>query len=420
MNGAQLEMFVPPVDTLGRTLFIRTSNAEDTAIVQGRTGVTPKVWGFCGSIDARPNDLGVYQDMPRFVQHQHRPYALFTFKTCLPSSDLSVLTEQKITDKTKSVWFPKKPRGLGDWAWIDSSGLEPQCPIFIISKGRPQCITARSLERMGLNYQIVVEPDELDDYRDVWGYRAVTGDFDTRTSSSIPVRNFVDEVADCPRYWLMDDNIEAFNVLTDNQKYVAVTPAIFRATEDFVGRFTNVGQAGFNYYSFAKKTENVPPFYLNTRIYSCTLMYKNLDNVSVDGKVWRGRYNEDTDLSIRILKAGYCTILMNSFLAGKITTQRVRGGNTDSVYVDGDDRFKFAESLRQQHPDVVQVVRRFGRWHHRVNYKGFTQKLQSKGKHPVFDYAMSLDPCARSTPQATCTNTPAKSAQKIQILGQGK
>jgi hypothetical protein len=337
-----------------------------------------------------------YLDMPRFVQNQQRPYALFEIpKGVIPLDTLSKTLNQKLTDKTKSVWYPAKARGLGDWAWVDDNGPQPRCPIYIISKGRPQCITARALTKMGLYFLIVVEPSELSLYQDVWGDRVITGGFDTTTSSSIPVRNWVDDHCPDSRYWLMDDNIEDFNLLTDNQKYTCRSSAIFRATEDFTDRFSNIGQAGFNYYSFAKKTEAVPPYYLNTRIYSCTLMYKHINGVRVGGSMWRGRYNEDTDLSLRILKAGYCTVLMNTFLAGKITTQRVKGGNTDSVYTDGDERLTFARSLEEQHPDCVKVVRRFNRWHHKVDYSGFTQKPKLISYIPT-DYKMRLDDKARA------------------------
>jgi hypothetical protein len=85
---------------------------------------------------------------------------------------------------------------------------------------------------------------------------------------------------------------------------------------------------------------------------------------------WRGRYNEDTDLSLRVLKDGYCTILFNAFLAGKVTTMRMKGGNTDELYVD-DGRKKMADALVELHPDVAKVVWKFSRWHHQVDYSGF-------------------------------------------------
>ena len=47
------------------------------------------------------------------------------------------------------------------------------------------------------------------------------------------------------------------------------------------------------------------------------------------------------------------------------------GGNTDDLYAKTDQRKEFAESLRDQHPDVVRVVWKFNRWHHEVDYRPF-------------------------------------------------
>jgi hypothetical protein len=82
---------------------------------------------------------------------------------------------------------------------------------------------------------------------------------------------------------------------------------------------------------------------------------------------------------------------MNAYLAGKMTTQRMKGGNTDSVYTDGDQRKTFAESLQKQHPKIVDVVWKFKRWHHQVDYKGFTQELQPKESFVKRDYQLELD-----------------------------
>ena len=337
-------------------------------------------------------------NMPHYYQEKVIPHGEMEIETNLDCDYLSKVLEQKITEKTKSIWYPKLDRGLGNFGWLSSTNKKHRYPIFVISKGRPQCITARALKRMEANFKIVVEPEEEDTYRKIWGDHVLVGDFDTTTNSSIPVRNWVDNYAKTSKYWIMDDNIEDFNCLTDNQKYVCRTCSIFAATEDFVERFSNVGQAGLNYYSFAKKTDCVPPYHINTRIYSCILMDKKINDIikEEDGVLWRGRYNEDTDLSLRILKKGYCTIIMNAFLAGKVTTQRMKGGNTDSVYTDGDNRKKFAESLKNQHPDVVTVSWKFNRWHHQVDYSGFKQKLKVKKSYSVSKYGLYLDPNGRN------------------------
>ena len=56
---------------------------------------------------------------------------------------------------------------------------------------------------------------------------------------------------------------------------------------------------------------------------------------------------------------------------------RMKGGNTEEVYGDTDNRKEFAESLRVQHPEHVKVVWKFNRWHHDIDYrKHFTQGLE--------------------------------------------
>ncbi len=259
---------------------------------------------------------------------------------------------------------------------------ELRYPVYVISKGRPSsCITVRSLRKCNVPFKVVVEPSEVDAYRrNQWvgsDVLVLPLDFSERGCGSIPVRNWVwnhslargDE-----RHWILDDNIEDFNRLNKNTKFRVRTNATFRACEDFTDRFSNVGLSGMNYYSFAKATDPVPPFYTNTRIYSCILVNNSLEFR------WRGRFNEDTDLSLRVLKSGLCTILFNAFLCGKVTTMRMDGGNTNDLYEKTNDRKEFAESLAEQHPDVVRVTRKFNRWHHQVDYSSFKENKLTRSE----------------------------------------
>lgn len=229
-------------------------------------------------------------------------------------------------------------------------------------------MTARALDVMKVPYRIVIEPQEFNEYAAVINPAQILQlPFSNLGLGSIPARNWIWEHSISEghaRHWLLDDNMEAFNRLNRNIKPEVETGAMFAAAEDFVERYANVPLAGFNYYSLCKSTSKLPPYYLNTRVYSCMLIQNDIDFR------WRGRYNEDTDLSIRILKAGYCTVLFNAFLCGKVTTMRMKGGNTDELYKD-DGRKKMAEALVEQHPDIVKVVWRFNRWHHLVDYSGF-------------------------------------------------
>lgn len=109
-----------------------------------------------------------------------------------------------------------------------------------------------------------------------------------------------------------------------------------------------------------------PAYVLNTRIYSCLL----IENTCPFR--WRGRYNEDTDLSLRVLKAGLCTLQFNAFLQDKIVTQALKGGNTAEFYAkEGTMNKSQMQMLVNMHPDVTRVVWRFGRWHHYVDCSPF-------------------------------------------------
>jgi hypothetical protein len=260
----------------------------------------------------------------------------------------------------------------------------PRYPIYIVSKGRwKNRLTSKALNVMGIPYKIVVEQDQLPMYQAEVGadrclvlpqryldeYDTCDDLGDTKSRGPGAARNFVWDHATelgSKRHWVMDDNLDAFHRLNRNIKRESDTPAIFAAMEDFVDRYENVPVAGPNYYSFVKSSDGVPAFVTNTRIYSCLLIQNDAPYR------WRGRYNEDTDLSLRVLKDGLCTIQFNAFLQGKVTTQRMKGGNTDEFYALEGTKAK-SQMLADLHPDVAKVVWRFNRWHHHVDYKPFSK-----------------------------------------------
>jgi len=158
--------------------------------------------------------------------------------------------------------------------------------------------------------------------------------------------------------------------------------------EDFAERYENVAMAGPNYDFFAKQNQKLLPFIKNTRIYSCNLI-KNDTPFK-----WRGRYNEDTILSLDMLKAGYCTIQFNAFLQGKVKTQTLRGGNSQEFY-DQEGTLPKSQMQVDVHPDVSKIIFRFGRIHHYVDYTPFKKiklikKKNIKIKNGVDNYGMEL------------------------------
>src|SRR3972149_3358983 len=99
---------------------------------------------------------------------------------------------------------------------------------------------------------------------------------------------------------------------------------------------------------FVPDKRQVAPFFLNTHVYSCLLILNSLPYR------WRGRYNEDTDLCLQVLSAGWCTVLINAFMVDNMPTMTMRGGNTEELYQD-DGRLKMARHLERLWPGVVET-----------------------------------------------------------------
>lgn len=252
--------------------------------------------------------------------------------------------------------------------------MNPEYPVYVISKGRADTrLTAKAFEKMMLPYRIVIEPHERDDYAAVIDPKKILMlPFSNLGQGSIPARNWVWDHAAKEghrRHWIVDDNITGFYRFNRNLKSPVRDGAIFRAMEEFADRYANVRVAGPNYEGLVLRREgSTPPFRLNTRVYSCILIDNDCRHR------WRGRYNEDTDLSLRVLKDGDCSILFNAFLSEKEATMDMKGGNTDELYRQDDKfdgRLEMARSLQRQHPDVVKITRKWGRWQHQVDYRPF-------------------------------------------------
>lgn len=267
----------------------------------------------------------------------------------------------------------------------------PTHPVYIVSKGRADSMgTSRSLSRMKVPHYIAIEPQDLKDYDealDIFNIRdyvtLLVAPFSNHGDGPGRARNWVWDHSisiGAEKHWVLDDNIADFYRLHNNKRIRVESGVIFYAAEQFIDRFKNVPISGFQYRFFIAPNQKYPPYVKNTRIYSTLLISNDCKHR------WRGRYNEDTDICLRVLKDGDCTIQFNAFLQGKAATQTVKGGNTDEFYhkefVDKDHSFKKtgynssgtinkSKMLVDLHPDVARVVWRYGRWHHYVDYGPF-------------------------------------------------
>lgn len=261
--------------------------------------------------------------------------------------------------------------------------MNPRYPIYIPSKGRPKAVlTAGFLDRIDVPYRLVVERQEYDDYRQQFPadrllildpeyqkvYQTLDHDPDPNLGKgSGPARNFiwdhsVQEGHDW--HWIIDDNIRYFYRFQENRRVAVGDGTLFHIMETFGLRYRNVGMLGPHYKGMIPSRNKRPPFVTGHRIYSCILIRNSIPFR------WRGRYNEDTILSLDVVKGGWATVLFHAFLADKQVTQTMAGGNTDALYRPRGTLPK-SQMLVREHPDVARLHWRYGRWHHYVDYRPF-------------------------------------------------
>lgn len=319
-----------------------------------------------------------YAGMPSFDQQEMKPFKQIkvNFKTKADREHFAKTLDLDLTEKTDFTSYPIIKSEANSTNQYKEIGLdEPvqnKYPIYIISKGRAEYgpHTAKALYELGIDFRIAVEPQDVEAYKQspyIREDQILELPFSNHGLGSGPARNWCWEHSKAngfDRHWLLDDNINEFWRLHKNKRYrVGKGAAPFRSVEDFVDRYENVALASLQYKFFAVDKAPYHPYILNSRVMSCILIDNHIDIR------WRGKYNEDVDLSIRALKEGHVTMLVYAFLCGKLRTGTVKGGNTEEVYNNYQDDASYNKSkmLYEMHPDCVELVERYGRAHHHVN-----------------------------------------------------
>lgn len=261
-------------------------------------------------------------------------------------------------------------------------------PIYIPSKGRHDIRgTARLFDRLGLpNYTLIVEEYERAKYANKWGSdrvavlpRVFQEEFETcdEHGLSLPLgvglaRNFawhLAEEAGAAWHWAIDDNQVAL-YRYDGTDYTIVTdgPKFFADMEKIITGYRNLGMAGPHDEKFIIRGESPKPA-KNTRIYSFNAMRTDLPIR------WRGRWNDDTILTLDMLTNRWCTLLFRHMLMDKAETWTSRENSAELKGGCSDDFYRVAGTgpksrlLARVYPHHVKVVQRFSRIHHFVDYR---------------------------------------------------
>ena len=332
-----------------------------------------------------------WKGQPYFINEEKEAYAVVRLlfdEDIYDTQYIAELMEQNITENTRSTWVPKNDtKGVESYLRIIGGSSKTHFPVYVISKGRAEkCLTSIFLSMCEVEHYVVVEEFQYNDYMSTVGQSQYTTvltipqsffdeyetlyieeDGETRLTGPGAARNYCwwhSKENGYAAHHVLDDNMYGFYLLTDNCRVKLRTGAFIKGMEEHFMAFDNVAIAGPNYRSFVVPNSKQPSHVFNTRIYSWLLIRNDIPFK------WRGTWNEDTILSLDVLKAGWATLQWNFYLQYKMGTQLLKGGNTEEFY-EKEGTLRKSQMLVDVHPDVSQVVFKFSRWHHEVNYSVF-------------------------------------------------
>jgi hypothetical protein len=252
----------------------------------------------------------------------------------------------------------------------------PIYPVYIISKGRAyNPLTAKLLENSNIDYFIVVESQEKDQYIKVLGKkRILVLPFSNLGLGSYPARNFCWEHAKAnghKYHWLFDDNIQCWKKwINGKRKSILDLNIAFQYVENYAKK-TNFDILGFEEPNFVVKPPK-KPFKHNCHVYSAMLIKNELPYR------WRLKYNEDIDLCLQVLHNGGTTASCVYYMADKVSTSvKMKGGNQTELYQGNkaEKNLLKAKMLEAVWPQYAKTVIRFNRHHHLINWKVFKKKI---------------------------------------------
>lgn len=254
-------------------------------------------------------------------------------------------------------------------------------PVYIVSKGRwENPLTAKFFKKDGVDFKIVVEPQEYENYCKSVGKEYVLKlPFSNLGVGSYPARNFCWEHSQKNKYerhWVFDDNIQKIRRITQGKKIQCNALKAIKVLEEFTDRYENVGITAFNYTSFVVPgTSDYVPFRLNVHAYSAMLIKNNMPYK------WRLKYNEDVDICLQVLHNKLCTLLFNAFTVDKTSTvAKMKGGNQTELYKGNayEKKFLKTRSLEEIWPQYVKTKIRYDRPHHIINWMQFNHPLKRR------------------------------------------
>lgn len=273
----------------------------------------------------------------------------------------------------------------------------PLNTVYIISKGRPRCTTARTLVDLdfpGEWFIVCGNNDEtLPEYRRNWGERVLVFDwheeiettetmddlgFEAMASGAVPVRNATARISrerGERRHWQFDDDYDSFHLLDASEmRNRRITDG--RVLYDRMLQIAEwADRCGMANAGFALSTMEGCP---DKALAGCIKRIFNAHNMASEGPLftrWRGQMNDDLINALDTWRTGGCEFAVKYMQLHMEPSQQEAGGLTDLYEAEGTVR-KTAYAVLAN-PQAVKLVKEFGRYHHRVNWGRVVPKLVS-------------------------------------------
>lgn len=313
--------------------------------------------------------------MPEYDQKDQKPWQTLEVHLTCPEDreDLARLIKQEISPTAKYIWFPEVRKKTWSKRPEGAVIVPPnKYPIYVISKGGAarELQTIQALDALGIKYWLVVDNFEYDQYVDrvpqdrilqLPPNSAPSGRSFTFTRNWCWGHSVYKEKA--ARHWILDDDIDAFYFLNENKKPKVTTKNPFLLMEQFTDRFKNIGISGPAYEAYTQRRNEIPPYDTNTSIYACLLVRNDLPFR------WEGNYYIETDLCIRSLKHQEATVLFNYIQTKRSKRPPLPKKDTPEFVAFSDKSLEMTTAIRDRHPSLVTITKRWGYWQFMVNWK---------------------------------------------------
>lgn len=251
--------------------------------------------------------------------------------------------------------------------------MKPMFPIYVPSKGRSKkASTLEILAAAGLRAVVVVEPQDIDTYREAFlgkGFQFLVLPENNRGITY--VRNHIlkhaREQNEAPWFWVLDDDIQKFHRVENSKSIPAPANEVLAAAEELFQSDLQVAIGALEYQQFAWSSKRDRTYNSYCDVAVCI----NLELTKHQHYFAPVELKEDRDFVLQALSAG-----MRSMRAGYLAFSAPKNGSNqgglfEQYQTDGREA-RASEAMARRWPGIcTPILKPDGRPDVKINWKTF-------------------------------------------------